>query len=165
MRWLELLTHYNYEIHYRPGDKNSAADALSRRAELRPPDGEDEQPQSLIPAEKFTELVACEADLTESDWEGLVEIIIAALVVPNAEILAEMCRLSVDWQDKPEGLNWEDGIGRKDGRIWVPESDDLWRKVLGLYHDSPITGHLGTSGTLELVLHSYWRCNLPDWVK
>jgi hypothetical protein len=34
MRWLEMLTHYNYEIHYRPGDKNSAADALSRQEEL-----------------------------------------------------------------------------------------------------------------------------------
>jgi hypothetical protein len=34
LRWLEQLTHYNYEIAYRPGDKNSAADTLSRRAEL-----------------------------------------------------------------------------------------------------------------------------------
>jgi len=34
MCWLELLTHYNYEIHYRPGDKNCTADALSRHAEL-----------------------------------------------------------------------------------------------------------------------------------
>jgi hypothetical protein len=34
MHWLEMLTHYNYEIHYHPGDKNSAADALSRRDEL-----------------------------------------------------------------------------------------------------------------------------------
>jgi hypothetical protein len=36
MRWLEMLTHYNYEIHYCPGDKNCAADTLSQRAELRP---------------------------------------------------------------------------------------------------------------------------------
>jgi len=34
MHWLELLTHYNYEIHYRPGDKNCTVDALSRCAEL-----------------------------------------------------------------------------------------------------------------------------------
>jgi hypothetical protein len=34
MHWLELLTHYNYEIHYQPGNKNSAANALSRCAEL-----------------------------------------------------------------------------------------------------------------------------------
>jgi transposase InsO family protein len=28
-----------------------------------------------------------------------------------------------------------------------------------------VTGHLGTSGTLELVSRSYWRRNLPDYVK
>jgi hypothetical protein len=63
------------------------------------------------------------------------------------------------------GLEWEDRLGRKDGQIWIPKVDDLWRKVLGLYHDSPITGHLGTSRTMELVSQSYWRCNLQDWVK
>ena len=36
LRWLEQLTHYNYEIAYQPGDKNSAADALSRKEEHRP---------------------------------------------------------------------------------------------------------------------------------
>ena len=68
MHWLELLTHYNHEIHYRPGDKDFAANAPSRRAELRPPDGEDEVPQPLIPTENFTELAACEAEMTPSDW-------------------------------------------------------------------------------------------------
>jgi hypothetical protein len=29
MHWLEMLMHYNYKIHYRPGNKNCAADALS----------------------------------------------------------------------------------------------------------------------------------------
>ena len=111
------------------------------------------------------ELAACEANLTESDWEGLVEIIMAALTVSDAEILVETHRLSADWQDRPEGLNWEDRIRWKDGRIWVPESDDLWKKVLGLYHNSPVTGHLGTLGMLELVSCSYWRHSLPDWVK
>ena len=28
--WLELLTYYNYKIHYQPGDKNCATDALSQ---------------------------------------------------------------------------------------------------------------------------------------
>ena len=41
IRWLELLTHYNYKIHYRPGDKNCAADALSRHAKLQPPRSEE----------------------------------------------------------------------------------------------------------------------------
>ena len=119
----------------------------------------------MIPAEKFTEIAACEAELTEADWEGLVKIIVAALAISDTEIMSETRRLTTEWQDRPEGLDWTDGLGRKDGQIWIPELDELWRKVLGLYHNSPITGHLGTTGTLELVLHSYWPQDLPGWVK
>ena len=165
MRWLELLTHYFYEIFYRPGSKNCAADALSQRAELRPPDGEDDQPQCLIPEAKFMELAALETEMTDSDWIELTDVILAALAFSDEAILSEVQAISQDWQDKPEGLEWDDGLGRKDGRIWIPEDDGLWNRVMRLYHDSPITGHLGTSGTLELVSRSYWRRNLPDWVK
>jgi len=77
---------------------------------------------------------------------------VAALTTSDLEIMEETWRLTVEWPDQPEGLDWEDGLGRQNGRVWIPESDDLWTKVLGLYHDSPITGHLGTSRTLELVL-------------
>ena len=109
-------------------------------------------------------VAACEADLTQMDWEGLAEVFVATLTVSNADILAEACVLTTEWPDKPEGLDWEDSLGQKEGKIWIPELDELWRKVLGLYHDSPVTGHLGTSGTLELVAWSYWRRNMTDWV-
>ena len=145
MRWLELLTHYLYEIYYRPGSKNCAADALSRRAELRPPDGEDEQPQCLIPKAKFMELAALETEMTDSDWVELMDVILAALAFSDKEILSEVREISREWRDKPDGLEWTDGLGRKDGRIWIPEDDTLWKKVMQLYHDSPITGHLSTS--------------------
>ena len=59
MCWLELLTHYNYKIHYQPGDKNCVADALSQHVELRPLDGEDDKPLCLIPETKFTQIAAC----------------------------------------------------------------------------------------------------------
>jgi hypothetical protein len=111
MHWLEMLTHYNYKIHYRPGDKNSATDALSRREELRPADKEDEVPQSLIPTENFTELAACEAEMTDSDWDGLLELVIAALAASDSEILAEVRLVMEEWEDKPEGLEWDNGLG------------------------------------------------------
>jgi len=31
LRWLEILKHYNYVVGYRPGNKNTVADILSRR--------------------------------------------------------------------------------------------------------------------------------------
>jgi hypothetical protein len=64
MHWFELLMHYNYEIHYCPGNKNCVADTLAQREELHPspPDGEDEILQCLIPEAEFTELAACEVE-------------------------------------------------------------------------------------------------------
>jgi hypothetical protein len=165
MHWLKMLTHYNYEIHYCPGDKNCAADALSRRAELCPPDGEDDVLQCLTPKAKFTKLAACKAEMTDLDWVDLTDVILTVLVFSDEQLLSDTCRISQDWEDKPEGLVWDDGLGRKDGRIWIPEDDELWKKVMWLYHNSLVTGHLGTSGTLELVSRSYWHRNLPDWVK
>src|SRR5258708_8929306 len=53
-RWLQALQRFNYIIKYRPGDRNSAADALSRRAELEPM--EKPREQVLIPAERFVPL-------------------------------------------------------------------------------------------------------------
>ena len=88
-----------------------------------------------------------------------------ALTISNAHILSDIHQLSQDWADKPEGLEWEDGLDWKDGRIWILEDDSLWKKVMGLYHDSLVTGHLGTSGMMELVSWGYWQQNLPNWVK
>jgi hypothetical protein len=164
MRWLKMLTHYNYKIHYHPGNKNCAADALSRRAELRLPDREDNIPQCLIPKAKFTELATCEAEMTDSDWVDLTNVILAVLAFSDKH-LSDACQISWDWEDKLEGLVWDEGLEQKDGRIWIPEDDGLWKKVMQLYHDLPVTGHLGTSGTLELVSQSYWHRNLPDYVK
>jgi hypothetical protein len=102
--------------------------------------------------------------MTDSDWVDLTDVILAALAFSN-EHLSDARQISQDWEDKPDGLVWDDGLGRKDGRIWIPEDDGLWKKVMRLYHNSPVTGHLGTSGTLELVSRSYWRRNLPNYVK
>ncbi|GJS27412.1 hypothetical protein Tco_0488032 [Tanacetum coccineum] len=35
-RWLELLSDYDYEIHYHPGKMNVVADALSRKERIKP---------------------------------------------------------------------------------------------------------------------------------
>jgi len=55
----------------------------------------------LTGAENFTELAACEAEMTPSDWEGLGEVFVAALAVSDSDILAETRRIAADWEDKP----------------------------------------------------------------
>jgi hypothetical protein len=47
-------------------------------------------------------------------------------------------------------------VSKETGRIWIPPNEQLQREVLATHHDGQIAGHLGTSGTLELVGQKYW---------
>jgi hypothetical protein len=78
---------------------------------------EDEVPQCLIPEAKFTELAACEVEMTDSDWVDLTDVILAVLMFSNEHLLSDTHQISQDWLDKLEGLVWDEGLGWKDGRI------------------------------------------------
>ena len=56
-----------------------------------------------------------------------------------------------------------------DGRIFVPEADDLHLRVLRFKHDHPLSGHYGQSRTLDLIRCEYtWpgvRTYVKDYVK
>ena len=63
------------------------------------------------------ELAALELEMTDSDWEELTDVILAALAFSDEAILSETHTISQEWLDKPEGLEWDNGLGRKDGCI------------------------------------------------
>ena len=46
-----------------------------------------------------------------------------------------------------------------DNRIWIPDTDDLWLRILLNKHDHLLSGHYGQSKTMELVRRDYtWPC-------
>ena len=57
--------------------------------ELRPPDREDDQPQCLIPKAKFMELSALEAEMTDSDWVELTDVVLTALAFSDKGLLSK----------------------------------------------------------------------------
>ena len=61
---------------------------------------------------------------------------------------------------------WEerDGLTLYKGRVYVPKTPDLRKRVVQLCHDSPTTGHPGRRGTLELVSQLYWWPGLTAFV-
>ena len=48
--------HYNYEIFYQPGDKNSAVDALSHKEEHKPDQPNKTFPTALFDPKQFVEI-------------------------------------------------------------------------------------------------------------
>jgi len=52
-----------------------------------------------------------------------------------------------------------------DGRIYVPDLDDLHLWVLRYRHDHPLTGHFGQNQTLELIRREYTWPGLRTFIK
>jgi len=151
MRWLRALQKYNFVIGYRPGKQNSAADALSRRQDLMPPN-ENPTPTTLLPREKFVEL-----DLIAADDE--ITIYLDAIAT-DSEILEKIREIE---QNKLE--NEKNNIQYREGRVVVPENDNIRKALLALYHDAPMAGHPGITGTYELLGRMYTWPKMKDYVE
>ena len=63
----------------------------------------------------------------------------------------------------------EAGYLRLDGRMYIPEANDLRLCVLKYKHDHPLSGHFGQNRTLELIRCEYtWpgiRTYVKDYIK
>jgi len=67
----------------------------------------------------------------------------------------------------PEGCWSKDDAGflRFDGRMYVPDNDNLRLQVLQYNHDHVLAGHLGQNKTLKLIQKHYTWPNICDNVQ
>jgi hypothetical protein len=64
---------------------------------------------------------------------------------------------SSEWSER-EGLLYYRG------KIYVPNTSDLRRRIVSLCHDSKIVGHPGRFKTLELVSRNHWWPSMSRYV-
>src|SRR5271168_2450472 len=50
------------------------------------------------------------------------------------------------------------------GKVYVPNSADLRRRIISLCHDTKIAGHCGRWKTLELVSRNYWWPQMSRYI-
>ena len=73
---------------------------------------------------------------------------------------------------------WKDGHSWYEGKIWIPNDEELRTSVIQKNHDDPLSGHGGTAKTTELVSRQcYWpglretikpyvrNCDICQWSK
>jgi len=65
---------------------------------------------------------------------------------------------STEWLEE-EGVLWFRG------KIYVPRSSDLRRRVVSLCHDTKVAGHPGRWKTLELVSRNYWWPQMSRYIR
>ena len=164
---MEQLTHYNYEIAYRPGDKNSVANALSQQEQhcLEQPD--EKNPNVLFDPDCFIKIALLAfIDEQVAVLEGAEQ----TYTLTNSQLLENISKLTrhinpLQWPRAYELNNDLVLASQEMGHIWVPPDNQLQHEILTSHHDGKITRHLGTAGTLELVTRKYWWDNVIEFTK
>lgn len=166
-RWALFLSRFNFILVHKPGREMFAPDALSRRPDHLPDEG-DNQEVILLPSELFS---IGTTDKTSSDLSSDDDLItqIKEYRVFDDEVLTVMESLlakgpSTVTKKLPD---WEtiDGLLLYKGRIYVPKNDELRRQIIKEHHDSKITGHPGRYKTTELVQRTFWWLGMTIYIR
>src|ERR1051325_9799078 len=142
-RWMLYLERFNYVIKHLPGTKNVLADALSRRPDLTP-DGPDNTETTAIPSDKFINFI--DNDIIE-------------------DIKSKKDKIDI----KENYIEIDRNIFEFQGRMVIPDDEEIKRKILRNGHDHETSGHPGIAETINKITKIvYWpniRTYIHNYVK
>ena len=167
-RWSEYLSQFNLVIRFRPGKLGAKPDALTRRWDVYPKEGDSDY--SVVNPHNFRPV------FTQEQLASSLRVTILHYPVLRASFLLDEDQLRSDIrsalnsasptpelakglelaaQGHPRWSKDDEGWLRLNGRIYVPDVDDLRLRVLRSRHDHPTAGHWGQNKTQALILRDY----------
>ena len=151
-RWLMELESYNYEIVYRKGTENAAADCLSRISQPVDAQLNDEGEHferhvyKLSNSDLLNRVAAAQRD-------DPVTVFAVSQLIANDRVTRGRYR-------HYRGMTVSEGVLRKGERLVVPGT--IQREVVETLHRA---GHLGVEKTLHCVKKQFFSLGLPDCVR
>ncbi|KAK3099869.1 hypothetical protein FSP39_010951 [Pinctada imbricata] len=170
-RWIEILSAYDFEIQYRPGNKHGNADALSRCE--NPKDcncGDLDNMEDL----KCGPCRKCRKRFDDSQPEVMRSVCTRSKSKNNDGCKwADLCGLSIEQLHQMQSLEIENGIlykvyYHKDGlgvqrQLLAPKQ--IRKGVVSQNHDSLLSGHLGYKRTWQKTKSKFYWFEMQEDVK
>jgi RNase H-like domain found in reverse transcriptase/Reverse transcriptase (RNA-dependent DNA polymerase)/Integrase zinc binding domain len=174
-RWSTFLSRFNMVIRFRPGRLRTKPDALTCHPDLYPkwegkPYGT-VNPPNCCPVFSSTQLFAslratamllvALCGIITMDIEELQKDILAAYDTDPA-----VQSFGADSNNSKYSCWSVDDVGfvRIDQQILVPESGDLWLRILQSFYDHPVSRHFGVNKTLSVIQRKYTWPNIREFV-
>ena len=178
-RWSEFLSQFHLTIRFRPGKLGTKPDALTRRWDVYPKEGDSDyakiNPQNLRPVFTHEQLASSLRATYYSEpilrAVGLMDIVQLDKDILSAQKIDDHCSdIISQFSDSsehpdPRWLIDDQGLLRYDDRIWVLDSNDLRLRILLNNHDHPIAGHYGQNKTLDLLQRNYTWPGVRTYIK
>ncbi len=168
-RWSEYLSQFNMVIRFRPGKLGAKPDALTRRWDVYPKEGDSDY--SVVNPHNFRPVFTQE-QLASSLRATILHLPVlrAVFALDDTQLRTDILSAQNSGSTSPElvaGLKsasdpnhprWTfnpEGFLCLNNRIYVPDLGDLRLRVLRARHDHPTAGHWGQNKTQDLVLRDY----------
>ncbi|EEA26621.1 retrovirus polyprotein, putative [Talaromyces marneffei ATCC 18224] len=166
VRWYEFIQEFYFALKYRPGRANVLADTLTRRKD----DGAwnlNHRNLTMLPQEVLDKQIVSE--LAFMDLQGAVtdRNVIDRVLEANKRVAATT--EAQEWTSK-KGSKWhiEDGRLLFQGRLYVPNEEDLRVRLVDEIHRPPSTAHPGRDKMKKLIRERFywesWNADVESYV-
>ena len=175
-RWALQLSEYNFVIVFRPGAQNRKADALTRRSGDRPKEGDSRgrpisnllKPEDFLEFDVYSDTLPKKFAISSANLStiappdiphSLKVRILSAL--PDDELARSISQALSENQSRHPKVplsecSYSGNLLTIYGLVYVPDNEDLQRRIIQYIHDHPASGHPGTAATYELLTRTYW---------
>ena len=168
VHWSEYLCAFNMVVRFRPGRLGGKPDALTRRWDVYPKEGDSDY--AAVNLHNFRPVFTQEQLATSLRASFLIEPLLRAVHLADtpaihADILSSLPsdgfaqEVIKDLKSGvPARANWsrdESGYLRYEGQLYIPDAKDLRLRILKDKHDHLLAGHFGINKTMELVRREY----------
>ena len=175
-RWQEFLSQYNFRIIYQPRKEGRKPDALTRRPGDIPTAEEKilgKRVGILLPKEKYwgipeeQEVKIKEMELAKFQDKDEGKIQQAYNKDDEIQAIKENLEKGVtEMKGVALGLcEWKNEHLWYQGKIWIPNDEELRTSLIHRNYDKPLAGHGGTAKTTELVSRQYYWPGMRETIK
>lgn len=193
IRWAEFMSRSRYNLQYRKGEDNRCPDALSRKDQDKPKEGDPRllcRGRQLLNPVNIKKLLVKDVKLAEGKdffenkdlqdlWNLALQNHIVFLQIVQAVKNDERAwprdlKVQIEGSDDPKPLkamiaassfNNETGIFYYQGRVWVPMYEPLTTAIIQIIHNATVSGHPGRDATLAQVARNYFWPGISKAVK
>ena len=183
-RWAEILADYDFIITYRPGAQNPLADALTRRDDELSDQNVKKRTQRLVQLlrdDQIDHSLLTKELRPDSPAENLISISEIAPLAPALRVVDQVLqanRNSLSLQalrkqalrfltddDETSPYSMEGDLLLFEGRLVVPDTDNLRTLLVREAHDHVITAHPSAKKTYQLLSWQYYWHGIYSYVK
>ena len=152
------MTYYNLKLIHVPGKELAGPDALSQRPNLIPKEDHDNEQTTLLPETLFINIIdhALEEKIKNSSEKD--PLVLTALQAMGGEVPTQFRSRLSDW-------NYEARILSYQGRIYIPDKENLHLDLVKKFHDHTTAGHPGYLKTRQSISAGHWWPGMAKFIK